>query len=183
MTVNVEGPAPVYTRPVVVVPGATGPTGPVGGPTGPSGPTGIQGPTGNVGFTGPLGPTGQPGIFTGPTGPGGLTGPPGTGATGARGQTGPQGVTGPTGNVSETINNSGSLGVQLADVIINTGGGPIGVSGTNFSFPVPYNLGPPRVTLGPTGITGIYVGARTQTSVEIYAVGSTGYADWIAIGA
>ncbi len=100
MTVTVNTPSPVSSRPVVVVRGVTGPTGPGVGDTGPTGPTGRTGPTGALG-TGPTGHTGATSA-TGPTGPTGLTGP-----AGDRGPTGAyaQGVTGgssatPTGNVS-----------------------------------------------------------------------------------
>jgi hypothetical protein len=135
MTIESLGPAPVYTRPIVIAGGATGPSGgPTGatgvtGPTGPNstGPTGATGAsrtgptgsTGRVGATGPTGntgpqgngltgPTGQPGSFTGNTGP---TGPTGAGPTGSTGPSG--GPTGPTGN-------TGATGPVFGPVTINT---------------------------------------------------------------
>jgi collagen type VII alpha len=99
-------PAPIMTKPVVVVGGHTGPSGGPTGPTGLPGP-GITGPTGSQGLTGHTGPTGitgaqGAGAFTGPTG---NTGPPGMGLPSAvPGSTGPTGVTGPAGvgDVSRT---------------------------------------------------------------------------------
>lgn len=126
MTVFVNGPAPVYARPVVVASGFTGPTGPSQGPTGPTGTTGA-GPTGQ---TGPVGPTGSIGLqgSTGPqgiqglSGPQGLTGPAGsatnTGATGAAGGTGPTGLAG-------TATNTGATGTT----------GPTGPLGTGPTGP------------------------------------------------
>ena len=67
MAVFVEGPSPVYARPIVISVGPTGYTGPSGGPTGPTGNTGSTGPIG----TGPTGATGA--AATGPTGFNGST--------------------------------------------------------------------------------------------------------------
>lgn len=125
MALVVQGPAPVYARPIVV---AGGPTGPSGGPTGTTGNTGPTGFTGAVGaqgstgaassVTGPTGPTGRQGNI-GQTGPGGLgqtgaTGPNGstagdTGPTGATGSGGP-GPTGPSGGPTGPTGPSGQTG-------------------------------------------------------------------------
>lgn len=102
MTVTVNTPSPVSSRPVVVIRGVTGPTGPGVGSTGPTGPTGRTGPTGALG-TGPTGATGRTGAAGG-TGPTGLTGPAGDiGHTGAyaQGATGGS-VASPVGNISTT---------------------------------------------------------------------------------
>ena len=150
MTVFVQGPAPVYARPVVIPGAATGPTGPSGGPTGPVGPI-STGPTGYSGAVGSVGATGAQGV-TGASGPQGSIGPPGntiTGPTGSPGSatntgaTGYTGVTGPGGSAS----NTGATGAT----------GPTGPLGT-----------------GPTGIAGPYnavnvfagkiLGATTTTS-------------------
>ena len=85
MTVYVQGPAPVYARPVVIATALTGPTGPSPGSTGPTGATGPSGPTGYLGQTGPTGVTGPtPTVLVGPTGYMMVQGqsPTGTGATG-----------------------------------------------------------------------------------------------------
>lgn len=137
----VQGPAPVYARPIVV---AGGPTGPSGGPTGPTGITGRTGPTGP---TGVQGATGNPSTVTGPTGytgargNTGASGPPGAGATGPTGNpaalTGPTGFTGPTGG-----GGTGPTGPN---------GGPTGATGVT----------------GATGATGPLTGAvsiNTQTA-------------------
>lgn len=124
MTVEVTTPAPIMTRPVVVVGGPTGPSGAAGGPTGATGPSGANA-TGSTGPTGPLGtgPTGNTGP-TGVTGPGGMTGPASVGATGPTGPGGPTGTTGPIGTGPT---------------------GPTGVTG---------NTGPSGGPTGPTGVTG-----------------------------
>jgi hypothetical protein len=95
-------PAPIMTKPVVVVGGHTGPSGGPTGPTGVAGP-GITGPTGLQGITGHTGPTGitgaqGAGAFTGPTG---NTGPPGIGS--------PSVVAGPTGPTGSGGSGTGVL--------------------------------------------------------------------------
>lgn len=120
----VQGPAPVYARPVVV---AGGPTGPSGGPTGPTGPTGAQGATGMTG----AGATGASSTVTGPTGA--------TGARGATGLTGPPGAgaTGPTGNAATLTGATG----------------PTGMTGAGGTGPTGPSAGPTGAT-GPSGVTG-----------------------------
>lgn len=153
MTVQVQAPAPVYARPVVVVVGPTGPSGAPTGPTGNTGPTGAPAATGTTGATGPTGsgPTGVTGN-TGPRGQTGFTGPPGnqgpTGlnATGADGATGPTGLTG--------FGATGPTGISGPT-------GPLGTGPTGFGATGPTgNTGPnggptgPTGNTGPTGITG-----------------------------
>lgn len=149
MTSFVQGPSPVYARPIVLV---VGPTGPSGGPTGATGVTGPTGVTGTQGTIGTTGPTGAASTQTGPTGKQGVTGNTGpqgnsiTGATGASGTspTGPTGMTGPSGGPTGTTGPTGPSGA--AGVATNTGatgstgpsGGPTGSTGTT----------------GPTGATG-----------------------------
>lgn len=92
-------PAPIMTKPVVVVGGHTGPSGGPTGPTGYQGPTGLgaTGSMGATGVTGNTGPTGSPGAgaFTGPTG---NTGPAGIGVpSSVAGPTGPAGPVGSAG--------------------------------------------------------------------------------------
>lgn len=135
MTVQVNQPAPIYARPVVVV---GGPTGPSGGPTGPTGNTGPSGAPASTGATGPTGPSGA-----GSTGPTGASGP-----RGLTGYTGPPGnsVTGPTGDASTTIGPTGATGATGAAATGATG--PTGVTG-----PSGGPTGPTGET-GPTGATG-----------------------------
>jgi hypothetical protein len=157
MTVQVQAPAPVYARPVVVV---VGPTGPSGGPTGP---TGITGPSGisATGVTGYTGPTGS-----GPTGVTGATGP-----RGLTGYTGPPGNAGPTGAASSAVGPTGPLGTGPT--------GPTGVTG--FTGPSGGPTGPTGYT-GPTGNTGA-TGPAQVANMEfvidgggsVIAVGTTGY--------
>lgn len=132
MTVQVTAPAPITTRPVVVVNGVTGATGPSGGPTGPTGATGAfstgsTGPTGPIG-TGPTGPTGP----QGQTGPVGFTGPASVGSQGPTGATGPTGYTGPIG--------TGPTGPTGVTGYTGPSGGPTGPTGGGGT--------------GPTGPTG-----------------------------
>jgi len=104
MTSFVQGPSPVYARPIVV---AVGPTGPSSSPTGS---TGNTGPTGPIGPSG-VGPTGAAGAASTVTGPTGRTGPTGSnGAVGATGAQGTQGVTGPTGAASTVAGPTGATG-------------------------------------------------------------------------
>lgn len=112
MTVDVNGPAAVMARPVVL---ALGPTGPGGGPTGPTGSTGALGVTGPTGQRGSTGSTGAASTQTGPTG-----------NTGPTGFTGPQGftVTGPTGMTGST-GSSGEAFVSTINFIIDGGGSTI----------------------------------------------------------
>lgn len=135
MVVQVQAPAPVYARPVVVVVGPTGPSGGPTGATGSTGPTGAPAATGTTGATGPTGsgPTGATGV-TGPRGLTGFTGPSNNpGATGATGVTGPQGAQG----------NVGATGATGAAATGPTGSG--GATGPS---------GGPTGTTGPTGVTG-----------------------------
>lgn len=138
MTVQVQAPAPVYARPVVVVAGPTGPSGGPTGPTGNTGPSGLSatGMTGPTGMTGG-GATGATGV-TGPRGLTGYTGPPGNpGATGTAGTSSNTGATGPTGMTG--FGATGPTGPS-------GGGGPTGPSGGP--------TGPTGPTSGPTGPTG-----------------------------
>ena len=153
MTVVVNGPAPIYARPVVVASGFTGPTGPSQGPTGVTGPSGAgpTGPTGPQGLTGPFGLQGNSGV-TGPvgaSGPAGLTGPAGsatnTGATGAPGNTGPTGVAG----VSGSATNTGATGPTGATGALGTG--PTGPSGAIPAVNAFYS----RSTIGVTSTAGM----------------------------
>lgn len=128
MTVQVQAPAPIYARPVVVVGGPTGPSGGPTGTTGATGPTGKAAPSGATGSTGPTG-----------TGPTGVTGT--TGATGATGPFGPPGNAGPTGlSAVGTTGPTGASGLGPSGPTGKTG--PTGPSG-----------GPTGPT-GPTGVTG-----------------------------
>lgn len=137
----VQGPAPIYARPVVV---AGGPTGPSGGPTGATGPTGY---TGNTGAQGNQGATGASSTVTGPTGA--------TGARGVTGLTGPPGAgaTGPTGNAATLTGATGYTG-------------PTGAGGTGPTGPSAGPTGPTGAS-GVTGATGPLTGAlsiNTQTA-------------------
>ena len=177
MTVSVNGPAPVYARPVVVAYGPMGPTGPAGGPTGNTGNTGPLG-TGTVGPVGPTGIQGAQGIqgFTGKSGasgPAGVTGPPGTAtSTGATGVTGSSGPTGPGGAASNTgaTGNTGPTGM--------TGYGATGPSGpisaVNFSK---VGLGGPINTVNTSGIMAGLAGSITPAAsgdVQFMAIGTVG---------
>ena len=175
MTTVVAGPAPVMSRPIVLI---GGPTGPAGIPGGPTGDTGSTGPTGYTGFTGSDGATGAAGTagaastVTGPTGPTGLTGPPGGG------QTGPTGNTGPIGVVSGA--STGAAGfMQLSNIVINWG---LVAAGTTATFTTAYTDASPRVTLGPTGATGATVINVSKTGFNITGPNGTPSADYIAIG-
>lgn len=168
MTVFVNGPAPVYARPVVVASGFTGPTGPSGGPTGPTGltgptgPTGMAGPSGVSGVAGIQGPTGPSGPV-GASGPAGLTGPPGsatnTGATGSQGVTGPTGVAGSATNTGAT-GNTGPIGTGPT--------GPSGITGPTGPFPYPWGM----ITSndGATGTTVIDVSPGMRASGTAFNV-------------
>jgi hypothetical protein len=135
-------PAPIMSRPVVVVGGPTGPSNGPTGSTGPVGSTGGTGPTGALGLLGGTGPTGSTGpqgvgAFTGPTG---MTGPPGVGMPSTiPGPTGPDGpagtlqiatnaVVGPTGNVSTTDVHMG-MGTIFSLTPVNSGRAVIILSG------------------------------------------------------
>src|SRR5262245_9041898 len=122
MSTQVSFPAPIMTRPVVVIGGPTGPSaGPVGA-TGPRGATGATGVQGAVGVTGPtgVGPTGPPGVgaYTGPTG---MTGPPGAGTPGV-------GFTGPTGAPGASVVATGISRLN------STVYGPYGVTATSIGW-------------------------------------------------
>lgn len=156
MATQVQAPAPVYARPVVIV---VGPTGPSGGPTGPTGNTGASGlsatgqtgPTGMTGGgqTGPTGVTGARGQ-TGYTGPPGNLGPTGLSAVGTTGATGPIG-TGPTG-VTGNTGPTGPLGTGPTGTGGVTGpSGPAGVTGPSGGPTGPTGLGGPTGTTGATG--------------------------------
>lgn len=164
MTVQVNGPAPVYARPIIVATALTGPTGPNSGftgATGPTGPTGSTGSTGPIG-TGPTGSTGSTGT-TGPTGKAGLTGPPGSYIGGVTGGTLP-----PSG------------AIPVGNMIINWGSMSVIPAGASAAFTTPYSDAPPLVTLGPTGNTGPYYYTATTTVLTIK--GPTGYCAFHAIG-
>jgi hypothetical protein len=148
-------PAPIETRPVVVVHGPTGATGAAGGPTGPTGASGVSviGPTGPTGVRG-VGPTGVTGAqgLTGPTGTVGKTGPPGSpGATGLPGSAVNTGATGAAGapGVPGSAVNTGATGPTGATGLF----GPTGATGTAT------NTG----ATGPTGAAGgMQLGATGQ---------------------
>jgi hypothetical protein len=175
MTSYVQGPAPVYTRPVVVV---VGPTGPSGGPTGPSGPTGVPGvtgPQGIVGYTGPQGATGPIAFFTGPSGAVGLTGPPGSSVTGPTGPV--SGVAGPTGPSAWTENDiSGPTGsIQFTNIIFNFGQGFANQTGATFPYATAYTTAPPSVVFGVSGPTGVYISANSILQMTVKSpTGTTG---------
>jgi hypothetical protein len=178
MTSFVEGPSPVYARPIVVV---VGPTGPLGAPTGPTGTTGPTGITGAVG-TGPTGNTGNTGCTgkQGLTGPTGFTGPPGGTQTGSTGTVGPAGPTGPASFTGAT----GTSGfVELGNMVVNwgsaasaTGGGATG------TFAQAYTDAVPRVTLGLTGATGAWVSSLSKTGLVITSANGTPTVAYIAAG-
>lgn len=141
MTSFVQGPSPVYARPIVLV---VGPTGPSGAPTGATGITGTTGPTGSTGQVGATGTQGIQGV-TGPTGKTGFTGNTGPVGSSLTGPTGPQGpLTGPTGPIG--TGPTGATGVTGNTGPIGTG--PTGATG------VTGNTGPNGGPTGPTGATG-----------------------------
>lgn len=142
MTTVVQGPSPVFTRPIVIVVGPTGPSGSPTGATGPTGPTGFTGNTGAQGNTGSIGPSGVTGR-TGPTGVTGNTGPVGSSVTGPTGPQGP--LTGPTGPIG--TGPTGATG-PLTGPTGPFGTGPTGATG------VTGNTGPNGGPTGPTGSTG-----------------------------
>jgi len=184
MPALIYGPAPIYARPIVVVPGTTGPTGPLGGPTGPIGNTGVTGPTG---IQGPTGYTGASSNVTGPTGSAGrtgFTGPPGNG--GITGNTGP---TGPVGAVISGSTGAGSLGAsgfaRLGNIVINWASIAVNHTGVTAVFPQAYTDGLPSVALGQgyTGPTGTAAYAISLTAVALKcSTGVSGQVDYIAIG-
>jgi len=184
MPALIYGPAPIYARPIVVVPGTTGPTGPLGGPTGPIGNTGVTGPTG---IQGPTGYTGASSNVTGPTGSAGrtgFTGPPGNG--GITGNTAP---TGPVGAVISGSTGAGSLGAsgfaRLGNIVINWASIAVNHTGVTAVFPQAYTDGLPSVVLGQgyTGPTGTASYAISLTAVALKcSTGVSGQVDYIAIG-
>jgi len=171
MPALIYGPAPVYTRPVVMVGGPTGPTGPLPGPTGSTGPTGVGAFTGPTGIRGATGSTGAGSLVTGPTGRTGWTGPPGS--LGATGWTGPTGGTGPTGTVSYGVTaavNSVSA-VQIGNFIINYGQIPnASDSGSTVTFQIPYVDNPPYLSLarGHSGNTGSFFTSVTKIQATLW---------------
>jgi len=172
MPALVYGPAPIYARPIVVVPGSTGPTGPSQGPTGNTGPTGAGNFTGPTGPFGPTGATGAASTITGPTGRTGFTGPPGNaGSTGVSGPTGPTGYTGAP-NVIGTTAGVGSVSAfQIANLIINYGQVTNAAdSGTTVTFAIPYVDNPPYLALarGHSGNTGSFFTAVTKTNATLW---------------
>lgn len=184
MTAYVQGPAPVFTRPVVI---AAGPTGPAGGPTGPTGATGslgVTGPQGIVGYTGPTGMTGAAANMTGPTGPTGVTGPPGTSVTGPTGATST--AVGPTGPSAWSISfpvNGQTGSIQFSPLIMNFGGFNVDSGGTTITFKTAYVQNPPFVTIGVTGPTGAYVSALSTTQITLHPNnGGPIWVSFIAVG-
>lgn len=164
MTSFVQGPSPVYARPIVI---AVGPTGPSGGPTGATGVTGytgLTGPTGTLAATGPTGAASTVTGATGRTGPTGYTGPVGNSVTGPTGNsstvTGPTGFTGNTGATGTLTGPTGFTGnTGPGGSATNTGAtGPTGIAGLT----------------GPTGATGNTGTAGTATNTG--ATGPTGSA-------
>lgn len=177
MTVYVNGPAPVYARPVVSPGAITGPTGPSGGPTGPTGPSG---PQGNAGFQGGTGPTGATGIGqTGPSGATGFTGPPGligfTGPTGTAGGTGPSG--GPTGPTGAQTGPTGPTGVTGPTGFGSTGpsGGPTGATGYTGPVDLAYRSITSSATTLLTDDGGIVESTVTGQTISIAANASVPY--------
>jgi len=176
MPALIYGPAPIYARPIVVVPGTTGPTGPSGGPTGPTGIAGGTGPTGSVGITGATGASGRNSTVTGPTGPTGFTGPPGN--AGSTGQTGPTGIAGPTGSIAAGFTSGTKGSVQLNNITFNWGQlSAITPPGASQAYQTAYVDNPPFVTLGwaltgPTG-TGLPQ-MQIVTTKTVLAVNLTG---------
>ena len=164
MVVYVEGPAPVYARPVVTASPIPGPTGPASGLTGPTGATG-------------------PAAFTGTTGPTGRTGP--QGPTGPIGVSGSVGATGPIGYTEVTSGPTGPTGgIKFQSLTINYGFlNATGSPGSTFTFPIPYTYEPPTVTLGVTGLTGAYVGPISLTGVVVIADNGSPYVMIQAMGA
>jgi hypothetical protein len=158
MVASVYGPAPIFSRPIVVVNGPTGPTGSNIAPTGPTGPTGPN----QTGATGPIGKTGSTGAnstVTGPTGRTGFTGPPGS--IGQTGVTGATGARGPAGSVI-TAGTTASFGGGIVMGNVNLNWGKINGAtppGASQAYQEPYGNDAPFVTAGwaltgPTG-TGI----------------------------
>lgn len=180
MSALVYGPAPIYARPIVVVPGQTGPTGPPTGLTGSPGSTGPTGPTGLLGFTGN---TGAASVVTGPTGPvakTGATGPPGN--AGATGNTGP---TGPVGASAIGATGAGTGFAQIGNLVWNWGQVATNHTGITTSFVSPYTNSPPVVTLGQgySGPTGPYVKSVSLTGVLILCnTGASGTVFYAAMG-
>lgn len=193
MTSFVQGPAPVYARPVVI---AVGPTGPSGGPTGSAGAAGAAGATGSTGKTGPTGPTGAGSSVTGPTGstgPTGFTGPQGNSLTGPSGgptgAAGPTGATGPGAFTGATAAGSGSpaglTGYMVHGNIIQQWGSTnlLSPGGATVGFPVPYIDGAPSVTLGCSGPTGTLPSITSVSTVGFgVTVGATAQLMWHALG-
>jgi Collagen triple helix repeat (20 copies) len=198
MTVQVQAPAPVYARPVVVV---VGPTGPSGGPTGPTGSTGPSGLSA-TGLTGPTGPQGGgatgPTGNTGPRGQTGFTGPPGNSVTGSTGAastvTGPTGPIGPTG-VSGSATNTGATGntgpTGAPGSATNTGAtGPAGAAGVTGPTGPTGNTGPTGTAgsatntgaTGPTGASSAGSGLYASQMSSVPSASSTGFNTWINQG-
>ena len=192
MVALIYGPAPVFTRPVVVAGGPTGPTGATQGVTGPTGPfqTGGTGPTGPQGFTGNTGPAST---VTGPTGRTGFTGPPGSG--GPTGQSGPTGATGPTGPTGQNIVTSatgpatsvlGQSGYMIVgNIITNWASVTVNHTGVTAIFPFTYVNGIPTVAIGQgySGPTGIFVKGVTVGGVALQcSTGASGMVGYVAIG-
>jgi hypothetical protein len=189
-------PAPIMSRPVVVVGGPTGPSNGPTGSTGPVGSTGGTGPTGALGLLGGTGPTGSTGpqgagAFTGPTG---MTGPPGVGApstvTGPTGSTGPAGTldnfayfapADPAGNVSTTEKAmglacaytptfSGRCFIVCAGTALNSSG-----PGNGTTIQLKYGTGTAPVNGATTGLgTRVAINA-TQHFVASTAAGQAGF--------
>ena len=189
MVALVYGPAPVFTRPIVVAGGPTGPTGAGVGVTGPQG-TASTGPTGFTGSQGPTGPTGLASTVTGPTGRTGVTGPPGN--QGSTGITGPTGMTGPQGPIVTTAATGaggGQLGAsgfaRFGNITLNWASVVVNHSGITAVFPQAYVDGLPSVVLGQgySGPTGLFIRAISTTSVALQCnTGASGQADYFAIG-
>ena len=180
MPALIYGPAPIYARPIVVVPGQTGPTGPSGGPTGPTGPALNTGPTGPAG---PTGPSGAASNVTGPTGASGRTGF--TGPPGSAGATGAQGPTGAAGAVALSGTGAGTGYFQLGNVTYNWGSVATNHTGVTSAFPTAYVNAAPVVTLGQgySGPTGAYVKSASLTGVLILCnTGASGTVFWQAMG-
>lgn len=172
MSSFVQGPSPVFARPIVLVVGPTGPSGGPTGPTGNTGPTGVTGSVGTIGATGNTGPTGTAGTLTGPTGRTGATGPQGnsiTGPTGAPGTlTGPTGNTGPVG--TGPTGTQGLTGPSGPTGFTGPNGGPTGPTGNTGGNGA---TGPAGGPTGPTGLTGPS-GGPTGNTGNTGPTGNTG---------
>jgi hypothetical protein len=163
MPVDMNIPAEVSVRPVVVVGGPTGPSGGPTGPTGVTGPAGFATHTGSTGPTGVIGPTG----IVGPTGAGAFTGPTGnTGPPGAFGATGLAGI-GPTGP-------TGARTASQENFLVQYYANPRGPYGTTFAMSGCFWTYRPRST----GFLSIMVTGLARNSAGGVGAGTTIQLRW-----